>query len=198
MTATTASTSALTSWVRLAVVVEAHASPQDNYGVMTPAMLSFAMPSHWCLRTRYVTGNDNDCDGAVDEAVEGCCQPGDVRQCGVALGVCRVGQQTCLDNNTFGRCIASVEPVVESCNESDDDCDGEVDEGVLNPCGGCGPVAKDQCNGFDDDCDGAIDEGVTNACGGCGLEPDEVCNGNDDDCDGRVDEGVVNACGVKT
>ncbi|MGC6416429.1 MAG: putative metal-binding motif-containing protein [Bradymonadia bacterium] len=141
-------------------------------------------------------GNDNDCDGAVDEGVVGCCQPGVVRQCGVAVGVCQVGEQTCLDNNTFGRCIGSVEPVVESCNGFDDDCDGEVDEGALNPCGGCGPVAKDQCNGLDDDCDGAIDEGVTNPCGGCGLEPDEVCNDIDDDCDGRVDEGVVNACGA--
>jgi hypothetical protein len=27
----------------------------------------------------------------------------------------------------------------EICNEIDDDCDGEVDEGVLNACGSCDP-----------------------------------------------------------
>ena len=31
------------------------------------------------------------------------------------------------------------------------------------------------CNGLDDDCDGEIDEGQLNKCGGCGLEPIEIC-----------------------
>ena len=46
----------------------------------------------------------------------------------------------------------------------------------------------EQCNGADDDCDGAIDEGTLNACGGCGAPPQEQCNGLDDDCDGAIDE----------
>ena len=50
----------------------------------------------------------------------------------------------------------------------DDDCDGEVDEGVRNACGGCGPTPEEVCNGVDDDCDGIIDEGAVNACGRCG------------------------------
>ena len=37
---------------------------------------------------------------------------------------------------------------------------------------------SEMCNGQDDDCDGMIDEGVLNACGGCGTlegEPEESC-----------------------
>jgi len=83
----------------------------------------------------------------------------------------------------------------ESCNELDDDRDGEVDEGVSNACGSCGPAPAERCDGEDNDCDGRADEGVLNACGGCGLVPLELCDGEDNDCDGRLDEGVLNACG---
>ena len=83
----------------------------------------------------------------------------------------------------------------ELCNALDDDCDGRVDEGVLNACGGCGAVPVEVCDGVDDDCDGRIDEGALNACGQCGAPPVEACNGADDDCDGAIDEEVANACG---
>ena len=43
--------------------------------------------------------------------------------------------------------------------------------------------------GEDDDCDGEIDEGVLNACGECGgLPSQDLCDNQDNDCDGRVDE----------
>jgi hypothetical protein len=83
----------------------------------------------------------------------------------------------------------------ETCNEIDDNCDGLVDEGVTNECGSCGPVPDETCNEIDDNCDGQVDEGVTNACGNCGPVPYEICNGFDDNCDGQVDEGVTNECG---
>jgi MYXO-CTERM domain-containing protein len=96
--------------------------------------------------------------------------------------------------SAFAHILADAIPQ-EDCNGIDDDCDGRVDEGVLNACGQCGPAPVEVCNGVDDDCDGLVDEGVRNACGGCGAVPVEVCNGVDDDCDGAIDESVVNACG---
>ncbi len=100
-----------------------------------------------------------------------------------------------IDNGVLNECGACGEVPAETCNGADDDCDGGIDEGVTNACGACGPVGQEVCNGVDDNCDGQIDEGVSNACGGCGAVPQEVCNGFDDDCDGQVDEGVSNACG---
>ena len=72
-------------------------------------------------------------------------------------------------------------PADEICNDVDDDCDGEVDEGDV--C--CVPV-DEVCNDLDDDCDGEVDEGDV-----CCVPVDEVCNDKDDDCDGEVDEGEV-------
>ncbi|MBI2892732.1 MAG: SUMF1/EgtB/PvdO family nonheme iron enzyme [Deltaproteobacteria bacterium] len=91
--------------------------------------------------------------------------------------------------------------LLEVCNGQDDDCDGEVDEGVANACGGCGAL-DEACNGADDDCDGAIDEDFALYCDRpaghfardlCANPGEHVCDGVDDDCDGVIDEGGI--CG---
>jgi len=101
------------------------------------------------------------------------CADLDVRPC----PDCPSGTQTCL-LGVWGTCVTPA----ESCNGTDDDCDGETDEG-------CG----DTCT-TDADCDPGW---VCNADGFCeqGCVPaTEVCNNLDDDCDGQTDEGCGGGC----
>ena len=137
---------------------------------------------------------DNDCDGAIDEGVANCCEPGERQVCGQNMGRCRVGEQVCGPGRIFGECDA-IGPESEICNGEDDDCNGVDDDGVLNACGLCGAVPVEVCDGLDNDCDGSVDEDVRNACGECGAPPAEICDGLDNDCDGETDEGAGNACG---
>jgi hypothetical protein len=44
-----------------------------------------------------------------------------------------------------------------TCDDLDNDCDGDIDEGVLNLCGYCGPAPVEVCDGVDNDCNGIID-----------------------------------------
>ncbi len=142
-------------------------------------------------------GVDNDCDGRLDEAMDGMgCASGEP-------GVCAVGSTRCADGVLV--CDANRQPTPEVCNGFDDDCDGQTDEGVTGrPCqtGAPGPCAEGRstcvdgvvgcervfmpadeiCNVIDDDCDGRVDEFEG------GAPPAETCNGVDDDCDGHVDE----------
>ena len=79
-------------------------------------------------------GGDNNCVNGTDE---GCDQDGDgyCNNSKVIIGtppVCANGGGDCNDGN------ATVNPgKAESCNNVDDNCDGQVDEGVQAPCGGC-------------------------------------------------------------
>lgn len=53
------------------------------------------------------------------------------------IGVCAAGSRVCRGGR-WGACEGRVVPRPEVCNSVDDDCDGEVDDGVTNPCGTCG------------------------------------------------------------
>jgi hypothetical protein len=155
--------------------------------------------------TEYCDGEDDDCDGAVDEdsAVDAGTWYADV------------------DGDTYGdpasASAACSAPPAHVAN--DDDCD-DTDSGVS-------PIDIEYCDGEDDDCDGTIDEDAavdavtwyadadgdtygdvytpTAACARpsgyvadtsdcddtrAATNPgaDEACNEEDDDCDGTVDE----------
>ncbi|MCB9616600.1 MAG: hypothetical protein H6722_29545 [Sandaracinus sp.] len=139
---------------------------------------------------------DNDCDGAIDEAVN------------------LIPWYVDADGDGWGT-VTEEDPPIESCVPPAGrtlrigDCDD------TNPL--VSPSSRERCNGLDDDCDGRADfelaprdtedddlDGVPDAAcmmevGDCndrdplsseGGSP-EVCDDRDNDCDGRVDEGAT-------
>ncbi|HKQ96340.1 MAG TPA: MopE-related protein [Candidatus Polarisedimenticolia bacterium] len=133
-------------------------------------------------------GVDDDCDGVVDDG-----QPEGGAACEVPglLGACAEGVTSCSAGPMV--CSQVHQPVAETCNDIDDDCDGQVDEG--NPPGG------DACTieGLLGVCAHGVISCATGsrACAQTAFPTAEACNGLDDDCDGATDEdfGTV-TCGV--
>jgi hypothetical protein len=62
------------------------------------------------------------------------CYSGPANTAGV--GLCRRGTQTC-QNGEWSKCEGEVVPGTELCDSKDNNCNGQVDEGVKNACGGC-------------------------------------------------------------
>jgi hypothetical protein len=74
---------------------------------------------------------DEDCSGEVDDVPGGCsCDEGTEQDCGLS-GRCEGATQVCADGR-WGTC--TIQPIAESCNEADDDCDGSIDEGQTVRC----------------------------------------------------------------
>ncbi len=128
-------------------------------------------------RAEVCDGFDDDCDGAVDEDL--------LRPCSFDRGQCSAGLQTCVEG-VWQPCEGGTVAAPETCDGTDEDCDGLVDEELFIPCGG-------------DPCDMAgIRLCLDGAFGDClPRRPpiSEACDNRDNDCDGMVDEGVLVSCG---
>jgi len=134
---------------------------------------------------------DDDCDGSVDE---GCsCSNGETKPCysgpadTLGKGTCTAGTQTCIGGVWDGVCVGEVTPVAETCDGTDEDCSGAVDDGfgtISCGKGACG-VQVPECK------DGQLQVCIP------GDPSPEICNGVDDDCSGFVDDdGAVSSCVV--
>jgi hypothetical protein len=136
-----------------------------------------------------------DCTGGQD--VTGAA----ASQCRLSGGECQCNQwfanqgavTDCSVDNEHGTCFGqrgctavglepcgAKTPAAESCNEADDDCDGDIDEGlsggqclVMSPQGACPGIQS--CNDGQLTCEGEKAKA-------------ELCDGEDNDCDTAVDE----------
>ena len=136
-------------------------------------------------------GKDNDCYGSVDEGnpdAGGSCTTGTGGPCGQGTKQCKGGKIVCEANQPGG---------TELCDNVDNNCDGQIDEGLSRDCYTGPPNTNGigSCKGGTQTCNA----GEWGSCNG-EVKPtnQEVCNNQlDDNCDGNVDEGC-NASGSCT
>jgi IgGFc binding protein/Sulfatase-modifying factor enzyme 1/Putative metal-binding motif len=135
-------------------------------------------------------GEDNDCDGAIDEGVsrscypagDGCSPNGDgTFSC---LGICSAGIEICT-LGTWGSCSGEQTPQDEVCDNADNDCDGPIDEGLGTTTCGLG-----ECVNVINNCE----SGVVQTCNPMLNASPETCDTLDNDCDGIVDDGLFQSC----
>lgn len=153
-------------------------------------------------------GQDDDCDGLIDETF-----PEQLEPCTAALpGVCSAGRRVCVDGQLA--CASAFDAGPELCDSLDNDCDGQADEdfdltssdahcGACNrPCGAGASCRDSTCretacdDESDNDGDGTadcLDEdcfgqtcGPADAWMNCGRGPDA---GFDGGLDGGLDGG---------
>ncbi len=144
-----------------------HCSETDTCPAGTTCSETFCRPA----------GFSGSCDCAV----------GASEACGGGRGECKVGLRICLESRIWGPCLGDVKPSAETCDGKDNNCDGTVDNLVVNApfC----PLTEGVCARVTQPC---LDGGFVNTCGPAAYGPhyeviEQTCDGLDNDCDGTVD-----------
>ena len=131
-------------------------------------------------------GKDNNCNGQIDEG-----NPGAGKACDSGQrGICGEGTTACQSGKIVCRSVQS--PSNEICDNKDNNCNGQVDDGLQRNCYTGPPNSNGvgACKGGTSICIG----GQWAACQG-EVKPaaNETCGNNkDDNCNGTIDEGCGN------
>ncbi len=154
-------------------------------------------------------GQDNDCDGLTDEDFD---LEKDARHCGTCENDCwnlaNVADVACangfcvislcrdgfvdIDQKTEDGCECEMtNGGVESCDQSDNDCNGQTDDGLPECCKpgeerDCGFKNLGECRLGKEKC---LEGGSwSGECLGAVLPQDEICDNKDNDCNGTTDD----------
>lgn len=129
-------------------------------------------------------GKDNDCDGSVDENFS-LGQP-----CIIGQGACRNRGRYVCDGATGKKCDATViNPQSEVCDNKDNNCNGQIDEGLSRACY-TGPLAtknRGVCRDGAETCS----QGQWGSCVNQRLPSQELCDNKDNDCNGQIDDAAT-------
>jgi hypothetical protein len=159
--------------------------------------------------TELCNGKDDDCDGDIDEGQKCQCEAQTYISCAPEQG-CGTGRKDCSCQNgvcDYGDCYLACDVgadnlatpwgvcPAEDCNGWDDNCNGQIDEGIVMeacPCtvdSASWPFCDyEPCSAGYRSCD----EGAWSTCLNVKLPGMEICDRIDNNCNGQVDEGLAN------
>ena len=154
-------------------------------------------------------GKDNDCNGIIDDNLTDVGDP-----CGNDTGECQAGVTTCVSGHI--ECTGGVAPELEICDGIDNDCNGIIDDNLVDEGSLCGTdlgeceygrivclagqlvcsdatgPASEICDGLDNDCNGIIDDNPSDIGQTCGTSVgvcrpgSTVCVGGVIQCQGSI------------
>ncbi len=143
-------------------------------------------------------GEDNDCNGKVDDGITGSACPQQQGVCAGATRLCEgsTGWATACTQQAYDLHAKSLGMTYQAtetlCDGQDNDCDGTIDEGCA-----CAEGQTRPCGNNEGACQQGTQRCVAGTWGACEGEVKptaESCDNADNDCDGMLDEGLTREC----